>query len=504
MLVALFASSLSAIPDRPSHGYFYFQSFNDGDWSKSWLQTSAANFTGEWQTQTGDPPEAISNEKLLFMMSPEASYGISTKLPVPLKLHDQTFIIQYETRFQTIPECSGAYIKLFSDPDFDSSNLSNLTRYALIFGPDKCGSSHEIHFNFNHRSPKTGLYEEKTLIDPPFPKTDALNHLYTLIVRPNNSFEILIDTISVKQGSLLSDFSPPVNPPALIDDPGDKKPADWADVSRIPDPSAKKPVDWDDSQPEYIVNPEQANPPDNWLVDEPPLIPDPRAVKPEQWDDDIHGDWFPPTITNPKCEFARGCGRYDPPLIKNPLFKGKWKAPIIPNPAYKGPWAPRKIPNPDYFEDLHPHNFEPIVAAGFEFWAADKDIGFNNVFIGTDEAVLKKWNNEHFLAKRAAQVEAQKQLWIENHTVDEIEEVHEVKGSFTNIVDILKGFFEEYDEVPIVLAAGAALLLIAVAACACGFAIGSALSRRRVSQEKREEPQPVKKEEPGDEKTEEK
>jgi hypothetical protein len=39
---------------------------------------------------------------------------------------------------------------------------------------------------------------------------------------------------------LLEDFEPPVNPPEEIDDPEDKKPADWVDQEKIPDPDAKK------------------------------------------------------------------------------------------------------------------------------------------------------------------------------------------------------------------------------------------------------------------------
>jgi calnexin len=46
--------------------------------------------------------------------------------------------------------------------------------------------------------------------------TDKVNHLYTLIVRPDNSFEILNDAESLKQGNLLKDFSPSVAPPNEI------------------------------------------------------------------------------------------------------------------------------------------------------------------------------------------------------------------------------------------------------------------------------------------------
>ncbi len=83
-----------------------------------------------------------------------------------------------------------------------------------------------------------------------------MTRLYTLIVNPDNTYEVLIDDESKSTGSLLEDFTPPVNPPAEIgasctahgcsnyscplDDPEDKKPTDWVDTAKIADPEARK------------------------------------------------------------------------------------------------------------------------------------------------------------------------------------------------------------------------------------------------------------------------
>ncbi len=192
-------------------------------------------------------------------------------------------------------------------------------------------------------------------------KTAKLSTLYTLIVKPNNTFEMLVDNGSMKNGSLLEDFSPSVNPEKEIDDKDDKKPDDWVDQARIADPDATKPEDWDEDEPSEIVDTE-ATKPDDWLDGEPTSVPDPEAEKPEDWDDEEDGDWIPPTVPNPKCEEASGCGKWEPPMKKNPNYKGKWTAPYIDNPAYKGVWVPRKIANPDYFEDKTPANFESMGA----------------------------------------------------------------------------------------------------------------------------------------------
>jgi calnexin len=204
-------------------------------------------------------------------------------------------------------------------------------------------------------------------------KTVKLSTLYTLIVKPDNSFEMLVDNVSMKNGSLLEDFSPSVNPEKEIDDKDDKKPDDWVDQARIPDPDATKPEDWDEDEPLEVVDTE-ATKPDDWLEDEPTSVPDPEAEKPEDWDDEEDGDWIPPTVPNPKCEEASGCGKWEPPMIKNPKYKGKWTAEYIDNPAYKGVWAPRKIANPDYFEDKTPANFEPMGAVSHLFYQLQANI----------------------------------------------------------------------------------------------------------------------------------
>jgi calnexin len=83
-----------------------------------------------------------------------------------------------------------------------------------VFGPDKCGTTNKVHFIFRHQNPKTKEFEEKHAVSPPQAETSKLSHVYTLVVRPDNSFEILVDGKSAKKGSLLEDMEPSINPPA--------------------------------------------------------------------------------------------------------------------------------------------------------------------------------------------------------------------------------------------------------------------------------------------------
>ena len=85
-------------------------------------------------------------------------------------------------------------------------------------------------------------------------KNEKETTLYTLVVKPDQSFEVSIDGESKATGSLLEDFTPEVNPAKEIDDPDDTKPSDWVDAAKITDPEAVKPEDWDEDAPFQVVD----------------------------------------------------------------------------------------------------------------------------------------------------------------------------------------------------------------------------------------------------------
>lgn len=68
---------------------------------------------------------------------------------------------------------------------------------------------------------------------------DEFTHLYTLIVRADNTYEVKIDNKRVEGGSLEEDWD--FLPPKTIPDPEAKKPEDWDDRPKIDDPDATKP-----------------------------------------------------------------------------------------------------------------------------------------------------------------------------------------------------------------------------------------------------------------------
>ncbi|XP_050296179.1 calnexin [Anthonomus grandis grandis] len=400
-------------PSDQSKVYFSEHFDNPADFEKKWTKSEAkkenieediAKYDGLWELE---PPQkhALKGDLGLVLKSRAKHSAISALLDKPFIFKDKPLIVQYEVMLQDGQECGGAYLKLLTGIS-NNSNLKEFhdkTPYSIMFGPDKCGGDNKVHFIFKHKNPKNGSIEEKHCERPKERVDEALSdklpHLYTLILRPDNTFDILIDRKTVKSGSLLEDFSPPVNPPAEIEDPTDKKPSDWDEREKIPDPNVVKPDDWDEDAPPQIVD-ESAVMPEGWLEHQPAHIPDPKAKKPEDWDTEMDGEWEAPLIENPICADAPGCGKWEPPLISNPLYKGKWRAPLIENPNYKGKWRPRKIPNPDYFEDKKPFEMQPITAVGFELWSISRDILFDNLIITEETDVAEDWASATFDIKR--------------------------------------------------------------------------------------------------------
>ncbi|CAB1337354.1 unnamed protein product [Coregonus sp. 'balchen'] len=335
---------------EPMGEHFFAESFDRGTLD-SWVLSKAkkedidediAKYDGKWEVEDMKDSK-LPGDKGLVLKSRAKHHAISAQLLRPFIFDTKPLIVQYEDEFV------------------------DKTPYTIMFGPDKCGEDYKLHFIFRHKNPKTGEYEEKHAKKPDADLrtyyTDKKTHLYTLVLNPDNSFEVLVDQTVVNSGNLLTDVTPPINPAAEIEDPDDHKPEDWDERPKIQDPDAVKPEDWDEDAPKQIPD-EDAVKPDGWLDDQPEYTSDPDAVKPEDWDEDMDGEWEAPQVPNALCETAPGCGAWQRPMIDNPNYKGKWKAPMIDNPNYQGVWKPRKIANPDFFEDLHPFRMTPFIAPG--------------------------------------------------------------------------------------------------------------------------------------------
>lgn len=228
-------------------------------------------------------------------------------------------------------------MKVF-DCGLDQKNLHGDSPYLLMFGPDICGpATKKVHVIFNYKG--KNLLTTKDIRC----KDDVHTHVYRLVIKPDNTYKVLIDGEVVEKGELEKDWA--FLPPKKIKDPEAKKPSDWDDNPKIDDETESKPEDWD--QPEYIA--------------------DPEATKPEDWDDEMDGDW-------------------EPPQINNPAYKGEWKPKQIDNPNYKGPWIHPEIDNPDYVPDDKLYLQKDVCSVGFDLWQVKSGTIFDNVLVGDDEA----------------------------------------------------------------------------------------------------------------------
>nr|CAD7573989.1 unnamed protein product [Timema californicum] len=398
----------------PSGNVYFAEHFDDlSNFKKKWIFSEAkkegidddiAKYDGKWEVESPQK-NPLKGDLGLVLKSKAKHAAISSRLDRPFSFVTKPLVVQYEVTLQEGQECGGAYIKLLSlgKQTADLRQFHDKTPYTIMFGPDKCGNDHKLHFIFRHKNPLNGTFTEKHCkkpkerIEEPF--KDKLPHLYTLVVRPDNTFTVQLDNKVINEGSLLEDFTPPVNPPAEVDDVEDKKPTDWDEREKIADPDARKPDDWDEDAPATIPD-ESATRPDGWLEDEPEMIPDPNAEKPDDWDTDMDGEWEAPLILNPRCEGAPGCGPWKSPMINNPNYKGKWRATMIDNPNYKGKWKPRRIPNPDFFEDKFPYKMADIAAVGIELWSMSDNILFDNIIITDDLSVAARWAADTFQIKR--------------------------------------------------------------------------------------------------------
>ena len=61
--------------------------------------------------------------------------------------------------------------------------------------------------------------------------------MYTLIVNPDGTYEVLIDNESAQKGSIDEDWD--ILPAKMIKDPEAKKPEDWDDRAKIDDAEGK-------------------------------------------------------------------------------------------------------------------------------------------------------------------------------------------------------------------------------------------------------------------------
>ncbi|CAH8867910.1 unnamed protein product [Trichobilharzia szidati] len=338
------------------HEVWFTETFPDADSINNWVaSTHNGDKQGEFKIEAGTSPIDPIEDLGLKTTQDARFYGIARKIEKPFSNRDKTLVVQFSVKFDKTVSCGGAYIKLLGS-DIDPKTFHGETPYKIMFGPDICGmATKKIHVIFNYKGQNHLIKKEIACRD------DLKTHLYTLIVKPDNTYEVLVDNDSVEKGSLEDDWN--MLQPKKIDDPNDKKPADWVDDEYIDDPEDKKPEDWD----------------------QPKMIPDMDVKKPEDWDDDMDGEWQRPEKNNPD-------------------YKGEWSPRRIANPKYKGEWKPAQIDNPEYKPDPELYIQDDIGYVGFDLWQVDSGSIFDNILITDSEELAKQEGEQHWRKRFDAEV----------------------------------------------------------------------------------------------------
>eukprot|EP00898_Chlorokybus_atmophyticus_P004367 jgi/Chlat1/4931/Chrsp31S08932 len=365
--LAIAAVLLLALCSSAAAKVYYEEKFNDADWEKRWLKSDWKKdegtdgdwlwTAGKWYGDEDDKGMAghgwakvngkLASEILTcpsFLVSgiqtnPDARfYAITSELDEVFS-NEGKDLVKHEQKL----DCGGGYIKLMPSGN-DMSKFSGATPYSIMFGPDVCGySTKRVHVIFTYKG--KNLLTKKDIKC----ETDQLSHVYTLVVKPDNTYKVLIDNEVKAEGSLYEDWD--FLAPKQIKDPKAKKPEDWDERPKIPDPEDKKPEGYDDI-PKKIV--------------------DPEAQKPEDWDEEDDGEW-------------------EPPMIDNPEYKGPWKPKMVDNPDYKGKWEAPLIDNPEFEDDPNIYQYTDIKHVGFELWQVTAGTIFDNILLTDDEDYAKKF-----------------------------------------------------------------------------------------------------------------
>jgi calreticulin len=337
------------------------QRFQRQGWNKRWKEPTKWKpkaEMGKWEHTAGEWYADV-NDMGIQTSQDARFYGLSAPLDKTYTSSpDKPLVIQYSVKHEQSLDCGGAYLKLLpGGKKFDAVKFGGDTPYAVMFGPDICGTSNKKTHVILHSFTK----DENLLIKKEVnTEEDDFAHLYTLVIKPDNTFEVFIDQNSVRAGKLDDEFD--FLEPKQIKDPDAKKPEDWVDKARIPDETDTKPDGWDDIPKE---------------------IPDPDAVKPDDWDEEDDGEWEAPMLDNPEYK-----GEWKPKMIDNPDYKGKWEHPMIDNPAYK------------YDEEMYMVCKEGCTHIGFELWQVKTGTLFDDIIITDSLEEAQEFAKETYFKKK--------------------------------------------------------------------------------------------------------
>ncbi|MGH0164262.1 UNVERIFIED_CONTAM: hypothetical protein FKN15_053177 [Acipenser sinensis] len=204
------------------------EQFDDGDeWKNRWVESKHKSDYGKFVLTAGKFYGDAEKDKGLQSSQDARFYSMSTRFN-SFSNEGETLVIQFTVKHEQSIDCGGGYIKLFPG-ELNQEEMHGESSYNIMFGPDICGpGTKKVHVIFNYKG-KNHLINKDIRC-----KDDEYTHLYTLIVRPDNTYEVKIDNKKVESGSLEEDWD--FLPSKKIKDPEATKPDDWDEREKIDDP----------------------------------------------------------------------------------------------------------------------------------------------------------------------------------------------------------------------------------------------------------------------------
>jgi len=377
MKVAAVALALAA----SAHAKVFFEEKFEKFDTKTWVASEwKSGDMGTWTHTSGDWFTNEAEAKGIATTDDLKHHAISAKMSSAASTTDKPLVVQFTVKHEKkdYSFCGGGYIKLLPK-GLDQSKFGGDDEYAIMFGPDLCGYDvSRIHLIFNHKGENL-LKDDDIKLD--YDDKNEFTHLYTLIVEPDGTYEVLFDEVSKSSGALSEGWA---FPSKEVKDPDVSKPTDWVDTKKIEDPAAAKPEGYDDIPAE---------------------IADPEAEKPEDWDEEDDGEW-------------------EPPMIDNPDYQGEWSAPMIDNPDYKGEWVHPMIANPDYAPATYA-KYTDLEYVGFELWTVNAGSIFDNILVTDDKDYAKKMAADTWAKIKEGETEAKDEWKKANEPEEEVSEDEE-------------------------------------------------------------------------------
>merc|ERR1712196_486863 len=164
------------------------EEFNNMD---KWVQSNWKKSDGQAGEMKLTAGKWYGDEKDLGLQTAEDArfYAYSTKFD-EFSSVGKDLVIQFSVKHEQKIDCGGGYMKIFpaGTTQEELQGGADESKYNIMFGPDICGTgTKKVHVIFEYKG-KNYLTKQDIKCE-----TDELTHVYTLVVKPDMSYQVLID-----------------------------------------------------------------------------------------------------------------------------------------------------------------------------------------------------------------------------------------------------------------------------------------------------------------------